>query len=172
MSDFPANPTLPVLGVGVVSDLTSGAAPSSANWVAANQAQYYPIRLRDPYLVSSMYVLFGSITSTKNWDIGLYDRAGTKLFSTGSFAGTTDTFIVKTLTTAMMLSPGTYYMALASSSGTTNGVIRRAATRAGLLAQMGVASQATAFPLPATATFAANNSIIVPVMGIASITSY
>lgn len=175
MADFPSpdvSPSLPVLGIGQIADMVNPGIPASANWAAANQAAYFPIRLRTPYLLASMYVLFGSITSTKNWDIGFYDKYGTRLWNNGSFAGTSDTFITKTLGTPILLSPGTYFMALASSSATSNGVVRRAPARSGMLNLTAIYQQGTAFPLPATATFAAVTNVIIPVMGIARITTY
>jgi len=173
MSDFPlAPPQLPVLGLGQIFDTINPNAPSSANWNAANEASYYPIRLQFAYQLASMYVQLGTISGTKNWDIGIYDRIGTRLWSSGSFAGTSGAFTVKTLTTPILLSPGTYYMALCADSATNNGVQRRSLPRTGIGNLLGMAIQATAFPLPATATFAANTRGLVPVMGIASITSY
>lgn len=173
MSDWPLSPPqLPVQGFGQIADQMSPAAPAVANWGAANQAMYFPVRLKDYFPLRSMYVSLGSITGTKNWDIGLYDKNGTRLWSSGSFVGSSSTFTIKTLGTEMLLAPDAYYMALASDSATNNQVWRRAVPRAYMLRLVGVAQQASAFPLPAAATFATNTGVIVPLMGIASITSY
>lgn len=129
----------------------SPAAPASANWPAANQAIYMPLRITAPYDVRRVFAVSGSAAA--NWDIGVYTLAGAKLFSSGSTAGTNNTLVYANVT-ATTLSPGMYWLAC-WCAGTTNTLFLSTAVTVlegramGFRQETGLASG-----LPATASFA------------------
>lgn len=174
--DFPgASPSRPVISsvspesLGMNFRLGGGAVtPASSTWPVANLAVFIPFALRTPYLVKRLWWANGA-TANGNVDCGIYSAGGTLLTSTGSTAQS-GTAVVQSvaLGTPLLLSPGAYYMALASSSTTatfiqaTNGSIQSE--------QMcGLAQQASALPLPATATFATIANVKFPFFGFARV---
>jgi len=96
-------------------------------------------------------------TASGNVDCGIYTADGTRLVSAGSTAQSgTQTLQVVALGTPLLLEPNTYYIARAQSStvGTADGLPM-------LLygpPMAGAAQMASAFPLPATFTFASESS--------------
>lgn len=133
-------------GVGA-SSLTAVA------WGTANMARFVPFHLDAPYLVNRVWWANGA-TVAGNVDCGIYSESGRLLASIGStvMAGAT-TIQSAALGTPLLLMPGRYYMALASSSTTaTFQSLNLPATYAGKV--MGVAQQSAALPLPATFTLA------------------
>lgn len=137
---------------------------TSSLFVDNNYAIYCPIIVRNPALVRKLWVAVDTI-GTGNLDIGLFSAAGVKLTSSGSTAhGTTLTELV-TDVTDIVISPGVYYLALASSTyaDTFFGV----SVSAPYLTAIGYYVEASAFPLPATATFALRQTLaFVPTMGL------
>jgi hypothetical protein len=97
-------------------------------------------------------------TAGGNFDIGLYDMAGTRLQSTGSTARTASAWNAVNWAD-LTVGPGWYYAAMAA-----NGVdlYSGVAPAAGLAQAVGVLEQATAFALPATATFAITTRAMIP----------
>lgn len=169
--DFPGQGAhLPVISVlsaealGSGYRLQGGVAPVSNGWVSANRAIYVPFSLSAPYQVSRVWWANGA-TATGNVDCGIYTIGGTRLASTGSTAQA-GTSVVQSVALSQLLLPGAYYMALVLSS--TSGTILRAALAVVGCQSLGVAQQATALPLPATATFATVASAFMPLFGIAS----
>jgi len=140
-----------------ISNLSDGLLPAQSSltasraWGTANRAIYLPVIVRSRVIVKKLWYGNGT-TATGNWDLGLYDHAGVRLLSKGSTAkATTDGQIVWDCTDTV-IGPGIYYLGLASDS-TTDTFIGVGST-APLPAACGVYSEADAFPLPATATFA------------------
>jgi hypothetical protein len=135
----------------------------SAAWGTANLACYQPIWLPMRYPVKNMFV-YNFATVAGNVDIGIYNKEGARLASAGTTAmagASTMQFFAADL----ILDPGQYYLAFVSSSTTATFACCNpgTATRARYLGLLG---QATALPLPANATFAANTINRYPAVGI------
>lgn len=129
-----------------------GANQGTTASATANRAWYFPFRITSPFLASSMYV---ANNGTGNVDLGIYSGSGRKLASTGSQALSGADINNFSLSAPILLDRGRYFMALATS--TTTSLLSLVATgfEARQLSASGIMMQATAFPLPATATFAA-----------------
>lgn len=161
----PTIDTLSCYSVGIDQIPYAGAVtPASAAWPAANRAIYVPVNIPFPYLVRKFYWCNGA-TVNGNVDCGIYSRGGTKLASTGSTvqAGTSVVQSAAPSTGSILLMPDSYYLALASSSGTAT--FLRITPSA---AEHGVAFQATAFALPATFTLGTSGGIL-PIFGMADV---
>lgn len=137
------------------------AAPAAAAWPNANDAFYVPFRV--PVPVKAVSLITGSgTTGTGNLDGGIYDAAGNLLTSSGSTARTVSVENILNFTD-VVLQPGLYYMALSHDS--TQNIIRfPMGTNIQFVRAMGVMKQASAFPLPSTATFATATAAYVPSM--------
>ena len=99
-------------------------------------------------------------------DFGIYSSDGTQLWAAGSTAQSGASVLqYVTLGTELLLRPGEYYLALANN-GTTNRVTGTALITATLGRLLGLYQQASAFALPASATFAQWNSAVWPVCGL------
>lgn len=163
---FISGPGLGVVGVGSWESLedilqdTSG--PSNAVWPAANRALFVPFEVWSPMIAKKIAVLNGA-TVAANVDLGIYNLSGTRLVSTGSQTRTGASVIQVYDITDTLLSPGVYYMALASNSGTDT--FLRFGLAALRLQVAGVQQMASAFPLPASAVFANPASAYLPWIG-------
>lgn len=145
--------------VGVELVGLSIALDSAGVWAVANQAVYVPISVNTPITVKKMAWLNGAISSG-NIDVGIYDAAGTRLVSSGSTAQGTISVVQEVDITDTLLIRGRYYFALAMDNIT--GTVARGAPVIAACSGMGVLAEASAFVLPATATFVAPISAIVP----------
>lgn len=136
---------------------------SSAPWPTANLAIYVPIRVLRSQVVKKLW--FASFTTgTGNVDIGIYDALGTKLVSSGSTAKVATVLEQVFDVTDTTLMPGLVYMALVCSNNTDTfyGLGPAAPNHAAA----GILTQASALPLPATATWAIGQTLtFVPMMG-------
>jgi len=176
MSDFPPrHPHLPVLSsmspesIGLDGLFASGASPASTAWPTANKAIYIPITLRANFYVRRVFWVNGG-TANGNVDAGVYSLGGARLLSAGATAqGTINAVQSVALGTAVLLHPGSYYLALGLSSGT--GTVFAWTSSARQLAAAGCAEQATAVALPDPATFATMAMTIAPIVGIADVTT-
>jgi hypothetical protein len=120
---------------------------STTVWTAG-RAIYIPIKIPWPYPVKRMFIFNGGSVAG-NVDLGLYTRNGTKVFSTGSFAQVGVT-TMQYVNFSYLVSPGSYYLALAFSGVAT---IQRAQFALVTNARMaGLLQQDSAFPLPASMT--------------------
>lgn len=146
---------------GIINTVIAGAAASTA-WPAANRALFIPFRLPRPYLVTQAVVGCGS-TGGNNFDVGVYDAFGNRLVSSGATARGTTAEVVANLTDTM-LGPGNYYMGLASDSAGT--FIALAPAQVGLVKMCGIKQMASAYVLPATATYATAASAFIPLLAI------
>jgi hypothetical protein len=135
---------------------TSGAYPAS------NRALYIPFRLTRPFTVKTLFAVNGA-TASGNIDVGVYDSAGTRLVSSGSTAQAGTNAIQEFDVADTLLGVGQFYLALAMDN--TTGTLFRVALSHLFLIPQGVAQQAAAFPLPATATFAQYASTYLPMFG-------
>ncbi len=145
--------------------LTNKAQPQDAAWPSANLAIYVPFYLRAPMVLGSIWIMNGA-TVSGNQDLGIYTESGTNIISSGSVAsaGTSapQRFV---LTTPIALNRGRYWLAAAKNDGTgTHFAWNTASTFVSRM--LGCAQQATAFALPATATFATTGQIYLPLIGI------
>lgn len=137
----------------------------SAAWPAANRAIYMPVRIPVPGLVQQVWWENGA-TVSGNVDLGLYDHVGTRLFSTGSTAQAGTSAKQAVDVADVLVGPGLFYLALACSSATATMINYDPAST--LMAKFaGLYTQASAFALPATATFATPASGYVPYCALA-----
>jgi len=132
----------------------------------ANKAYYVPFRLSQPILVLQLFHFNGAGAFGGNIDVGIYNETGTLLVSSGStvqaganvpqFFNVTDTAIGR----------GRHYFAVAYSSTVgTNELHGYALSTVARCRVIGMAEQTSAFPLPATATFAQASETIIPIIG-------
>jgi hypothetical protein len=143
----------------------SNTTPNSTTYPTANLAIYMPFRLPTPTLIAQLFCSNGTAVSG-NVDVGIYDEAGTRLVSSGSTAqagtSTNQAFNI----TDMTIGPGLFYLAVAMDN--TTGTLFATTASALNLKFMGFAQEASAFPLPATATFATNAGTFMPIIGFTS----
>lgn len=159
--------SLESIGSAIISNGGGGlSSAASATYPVANQAVYVPFLVGRPILVLQMFT-YNGITASGNLDVGVYDSQQNKLFSIGSTAQTGTSSIQTFNTTDTVLPPGLYYMALAMN-GTTGTFIRGRvnAGTAASAAAVGVATQTTAFALPATAAMVTCASDYIPIFGL------
>jgi hypothetical protein len=141
------------------------AAPASVAWGTANLARFVPFVLPRPVTVLKMFWYNGA-TVSGNVDVGIYNESLTRLVSMGSTAQVTINVIQEANVTDIELPAGRYYMALASSSATATFFCGVPSIQLGK--SLGLAQQASALPLPATATLVANAAAILPYFGFAT----
>jgi hypothetical protein len=123
--------------------------------LANNSGFFVPIRPRQNISVSSLAWVVG--TQSGNYDIGVYDSTGARLWSRGSTAVTTaGTQVAETVTDVSMVAGSTYYIAW--SSDTTSSAIKgiggagTAELSRSMDGTLAVVSVASVFPLPSTVT--------------------
>lgn len=128
---------------------------SSLTWAGNGTAFYIPFYLRAPILYTHMAKWNGA-TASGNFDLGVYDEAGTLLTSTGSTAQVgTSQIQITALTASFKGTAGLFYMAISGDStvGTTKSVALGGANPYRQFDLKGVrGATASAFPLPATIT--------------------
>lgn len=156
--------SLESLGSGLSIASASLGSLNSTTFPVANTAYFIPFVVSKPITVVKMFLCNGAAVSG-NVDLGIYDSAGTKIISIGSTAQSGTSARQEFDITDTQIGPGQFYMALAIDNTT-------AATKNGPLSNVilgkafGIAEQASAFPLPATATFATLSSAYLPLMGL------
>lgn len=138
---------------------------ASAVWPSGSLAIYIPFAVVVPITITQLFWHNGA-TASGNVDMGIYDAAGTKLTSTGSTAQGTVSVLQLVNITDIVIGPGCFYFALAMDN--TTGTMFRTTLGALLELQrgLGMAQQASAFALPATATFAALANNYAPACGL------
>ena len=123
----------------------------------ANRAVYLPVVVHQPLTLYSICVLVA--TQNGNVDAGVYNWRGTRIVSNGGVAcGAAGTQTIDVADTA--LARGWYFLAFASDSATA--VFYNSAASAVNINACQVQQQASAYPLPATATFVAYATAILP----------
>jgi hypothetical protein len=165
MGDFPQSGTFTQEDAGYLSVAVSlvgleNTIPISTAWPSANLAIFVPMRVAVPVTVYKLAIGAGA-TAAGNFDVGIYDRFGNKLVSSGATAkaGSVEQIIDVTDT---RIGPGLYYLALAADG--TNNYICRTASNLQFTKAYGVLNMSTAYVLPATATFAAATSAVIPMI--------
>lgn len=164
MSDWP----IEVLGCGGYGPLSTAGEGSpvaealsnagsiftaAAAWGTANTAVYVPIVIGVATTVHQLAWINGA-TVAGNVDVGIYARAGNRLVSSGSTAqsGVSVPQVVDIANTA--LAPAQYFLAMVADDATATYVRGGGSSSSPLCRASGMAMQASAFPLPATANFA------------------
>jgi hypothetical protein len=133
----------------------------SAAWGTANLALFVPVPCNGPFKIKRVAWENGS-TASGNVDMGVYTAEGKLVVSSGSTAqGTVNVQQVVDVTDTD-IPPGLYYLALALSSAT--GTISGPAWTANVHRALGCYQMASAFPLPASATFADSAFAFYPAM--------
>ena len=166
LSPFMPHATLGVQDIcSVLSPGAWGAGTASAVYPAANLAIYAPFRIAAPIVVTDLWCVNGA-TASGNVDIGIYDGAGNKIVSAGSTAQSGTSTIQTFNITDTLLGGGLFYLAIALDN--TTGTFLRFAPSAPVGRIIGLAQQASAFALPATATFATFAQTYLPNMGLST----
>jgi hypothetical protein len=166
MSDriLPVTSTGSSLGVG--SELGGvGGVMASAVWVAANRAIYTPLYIPEPGTITKLWWLNGSAVSG-NVCCALYRASDlSRVVTSGAVAQSGTSVMQEADVTDTVIPAGVYLLGLVLDNGT--GQIARNATHVLLHRAMGITQEASACPLPATATPAALAAAFVPACGIA-----
>lgn len=174
MADFPSSLVgVPGKSLGIISTLDFwGATPvlavsDATNYPTASLAMYGPICVSTPFDVDKFVIVNGTVVSG-NVDVGIYNRVGAKLWSSGAVTQTpasdAQTF---DLSPNILLVPDMYYLAVSLSAVAG----RLMKTTLGNVTQkrvLGWLEQASAHPLPETATFATAGQVQTPVLAIVS----
>ena len=152
--------------VSAVIAYTGGNGATSA-WTA-NLAVFVPVRLTQRHTYIKAFWVNGSAVAG-NVDVGIYTLSGTTLTrvvaSTAEAQATINVLQVATTFTTTTIGPGVYYLALSSTS-TTSQFWRGGTQSITGNAIAGAFQVATASPLPTTATTAAaGTQFVVPVFG-------
>lgn len=140
-------------------------AAASATWPATDLAIYYPFRLGAPLTITLLWCWNGTAVSG-NVDIGVYAADGTRIVSAGTTAQAGTSALQSFNVTDTVIGPGDYYMALAFDN--TTATVFRMNPAARILQGSGMLQQATAFALPATATFAQSTNAFLPICGLST----
>ena len=141
----------------------SGTLASTA-WPSGNLAMYLPFVIPFNYVVQRAFWINGASTAN-NMDIGIYSSDGTKLWASGSTAQSGANVVqYVSVSPEVLLRPGEYFIALAASGTSTLFMANAFTAIAGRM--IGMYQQASAFALPATATFAAWAQTVYPVCGL------
>lgn len=171
MSDFPRQENLPDVidtwsrysAMRPLSRYAANVAPAAGN-ATANRAIFVPIFLPWRYEIRRMFLTHGS-NATGNFDLGVYDGEGRRIWSSGSVAKS-GTWITQHVTPAspILLDAARYYLAYASDAAFFHG---RGSGDLPDLAAVNVLQLDSAFPLPADMTGAvAPTQFVWPFMGI------
>lgn len=128
-------------------------ATTSRAWTANNKAYYYPFTLYAHCTAYQLLFMVGS-TSSGNIDVGIYDNEANLIVGAGSTAMSASTSTVQQINiTDTALKPGRYFLGVACS--TTAGTCFNGGSSSNdeqILPLLPVYEQASALPLPSTAT--------------------
>lgn len=126
-----------------------GFAQAEYFWGNAETAYLVPFWVRSLARFRYMACITGA-GATGSIDMGVYDRNGVRLASTGSQTPAAPGLSRFALTSTLWLPPGTYYMAMVSSLATTP--VQGWSIAVGSQRVIGLRHAFSAFPLPATLT--------------------
>jgi hypothetical protein len=114
--------TGPYGNIGAMSNAANSFAFGASNWPANNRAVYCPVHLPSRFTIARFMLANGTSVSG-NFDMGIYDDAGTRLLSTGAVAQSGTNVVQYAGVTDQSFPAGHYYLALVLSS--TGGETRR-----------------------------------------------
>lgn len=179
MSDQPATTLLPPVistfskyGVGMeyAFNASNVVQAATAVWPSANLGIFVPITLPSYFRCTHMFAANGNAVAG-NIDLGIYTPDLVQLAHVGSTAQSgTSALQIIALGTEMILSPGTYYLALSCSS--TSARFLTGIPGFLNLALMGVCQAASQVPLTANPTIATAANKYLPVFGISNGSTY
>lgn len=160
-------------GWGTTDEAVAGAVPASATWESANRAVYYPIWVPTPCVARRVYWANGATTTGgATIEVGLYStsgyKPGAKVVSGSATQGTASEvqFVDITDTT---LTPGLWWLAVTASS-TTNTTLFRGQFGSASMDELFRFDEASANPLPSTATPVESNASNLWVIGFSTTT--
>ena len=164
----------PIMGIGTtVSALAAHDTPGSIlctnsittqAYPLANLALFVPFSVSHPCTAYEGWIETGG-TATGNFDIGIYDAAGSRLTSSGSTASAASTVVNTTTMANQTLLPGKrYYMAFAEDTNTDTFFCT--AMAAGIYEASVILEATTAFVLPASPTLSRTTRAFVPHFGL------
>jgi hypothetical protein len=133
-------------------------------WPTANLAIYVPLFLHRAVIVRK-FLVGHAAGSTGNIDVGIYSQASVRLVASGATALTTTEHQVIDVTDTTVAA-GFYYLALACNNNATSSFPTQNMA-APIPASMGILTEAGAYPLPATATFAVPQTLAYTPCGVA-----
>lgn len=139
---------------------------ASAVYVSANLALFFPFQVFKQFTVRKFFWYNGTAVSG-NVCVAVYDAHGTRLGTSGSVAQAGTSVIQEHDVTDFELPPGVFYLAIAMDN-VTGTLVRSTSGGINNLKSVGVAQQASAFPLPAAATLATIANDYVPLFGLTS----
>ena len=134
----------------LLGPVSSGSLPSADVWPVADLALYIPFVLHNDQTVKRMLVEIGA--SSGNLDAGIYTEGATRKVSIGSTVVGTTNDVQELDIGDIFLVAGRYYMALVFDNATAS--VPRYAVLGYKNRMVGIKEETSAFPLPATATFA------------------
>lgn len=176
MTDFTGSSALPVtvwtggkysLGIGTRGPAAGSAGFASVAWGTVNLAILTPIWIPFRYPIRNLF-WYNFATVAGNVDCGIYSSELARLVSSGSVAQA-GASTIQFSAVDLVLEPGQYYVALASSSATAT----FAASALGTATReryFGLLQQTTALPLPASITPALVANARVPAVGFTHLT--
>lgn len=149
----------------VGAEMVNGGSFSSAAWVAANRAFHVPFYIPEVVTVVKLWWLNGSSVSG-NVRIGIYRQSDLSLIvSSGAVAQAGTSAMQEADIADTVLTPGTYYVALALDNNI--GHVLRSAPANTFLRAAGVTQESSAYPLPPTMTPVVMSTACLPQCGMA-----
>lgn len=142
---------------------TYNTAPGSTAYPLANLAFYVPFSVSGPCTAREGWCVTGA-TAGGNFDIGIYDSAGSRLTSSGSTARTASAINNTTAMTDYDLKPGLRYFMAFSADGTNN--YFGGSQAAGIYESHGVLESTSSFVLPASPTLSRTTRAFLPLFGL------
>jgi hypothetical protein len=140
-----------VEGRGIDAQNFGHAFNAGAAWSAANHAKYAPFLVQGTLLIVKLFT--SCSTSSGNLDVAILGSDGVKIVSSGSTPMGTANDLQEFDITDTVLAPGRYFFGMAVDNTSAFMVFASTSNEAEINA-MGVWEEASAFPLPSTATFA------------------
>lgn len=138
---------------------------ASATYPSSNRALFVPFRLFVSFTATRMFSYNGASVSG-NIDVGIYSSEGNRIVSSGSTAQAGTNALQEFDLTDTTLVPGLYYMAV--SMDNTTGTLFRSVLGVRNVRLANMMQMASAFPLPASATFAGCVTSYGPVIGVSN----
>jgi hypothetical protein len=159
----PEYPLFNITALDVLGSTPRFTSDASAGWPLTNLALFVPFSVSVPVIPTKGWAYCGTIAGG-NFDIGVYDTAGTRLVSSGATARAASTVVSTATLTATTLFPDRWYYMGMSCDGTGN--FFSSASAAGIWATLGMVEATTAYVLPSSVTFAVTTRAYCPMFGL------